>query len=98
MLAQAYRWTLEDISKMSYTQIIMLQHAAGHNRKLLDARLEEGKKKGNMTATEELAEYGKPLQELSSEDLAIMASRDGSRPKFIDTKKAAKDGSEEQED
>jgi hypothetical protein len=89
MLAQAYRWTLDDIKKLSYVQVLMIQHAASFNRKLLDKRLEQARATDTLTPTEDLADTGgKRLSELSSDDLMMLASQSGSRgPKVIKLRK-----------
>lgn len=91
MLAQAYHWTLGDISSLSYVQVLMLQHAAGYNRKLLDKRLEEGRKSGSLSPTEGLAdsEYGgKAFKDLTSDELIMLAGSDaGKAPKVIKIRK-----------
>jgi hypothetical protein len=87
MLAQAYHWTLDDISKLSYPQVLLIQHAASYNRKVLDARLEDAKSKNQMTMTEELAEFGKPISQMTSEELMLAAGSEGGRPKVIKIKK-----------
>lgn len=83
MLAQAYHWTLEDIKRLSYTQVLMLQHAATYNRKLLDKRLEENRKKG-LSPTEEWADSARPITELTSDELIALAGpENGKGPKII---------------
>lgn len=88
MLAQAYHWTLDDIKKLSYVQVLLLQHAASHNRKLLDKRLEEGRKKGTLSPSDEMAEGGRKITEMSSDEIMMLAGTESGRgPKVIKLRK-----------
>lgn len=88
MLAQAYHWTLEDIKRLSYVQVLMLQHAANFNRKVLDKRLEDGRKKNSLSFTEDLAEGVTDISKLTSEELfALAGNENGKAPKIIKIRK-----------
>lgn len=90
-LAQAYRWTLDDIRKLTYPQILMLNHASGINKKRMDARIESKRRSGTMTPGEMVADTpligGKRLDELTSEELFRHHGSEGPRPRVIKPKK-----------
>jgi len=88
MLAQAYHWTVEDIQKLSYVQVLMLQHAACFNRKVLDKRLEDGRKNNSLSLTEGLADDAQDVSKLTSEELfALAGNENGKPPKVIKIRK-----------
>jgi hypothetical protein len=88
MLAQAYHWTLEDVKKLSYVQVLMLQHAANFNRKVLDKKLEEGRKNNSQSFTEGLADGAQDISKLTSEELfALAGNENGKAPKVIKIRK-----------
>jgi hypothetical protein len=88
MLAQAYHWTLEDVKRLSYVQVLMLQHAANFNRKVLDRRLEDGRKNNSLSPTEDLADGADDVTKLTSEELfALAGNENGKPPKVIKIRK-----------
>ena len=79
---------MDDIAKLSYVQVLLIQHSAAFNRLLLDKRLEEGRKKDKLTPTEELADGAPRMDQISSDEImAMAASRGIGVPRTIKTKK-----------
>lgn len=92
-MAQAYRWTLDDIRKLTYPQILMLNAAAETNRKRMDARIKRKRADGTMSIQEEIADMplvnGKRFDELTSDELLASHVGEGPKPRII---KAPKKG------
>ena len=77
-------------------QVILLQAAAKRNRRDLDERLEEARKKDRLSPSEELSEtYGKPMTQMTSDEIIMLAS--GSKgPKIIKTRKDGDNGEQQE--
>lgn len=70
--AQAYRWPLDHILRLTMPQIIMINHAAHVNKKRLDRRIERNRERGDQPLEDRIAEMpmwnGKRIDELTSEE------------------------------
>lgn len=90
-LAQAYRWSYDEIMRLTYPQILLLNHAADVNKKRLDARIKSRRRDGTASIAEELSDMpvykGRKLTDLTSEELASYMGPDGPRPKVIKRKR-----------
>lgn len=95
MFAQAYHWTLPDIAKLSYIQVILLNHAAVHNKKVLDKRIEAGDVSDREALATAPLVNGKRMDELTSDEIMAMASKSGKAPKSVKVKKDVPEDSSE---
>ena len=82
---------MDEIAKLTYPQILMLNHASSVNKKRMDARIEAKRRNGTMTPNEMVADMpligGKRLDEMTSDELLRHHGGEGPRPKVIKAKK-----------
>lgn len=80
-MAQAYSWSYDEILKLTYPQIILMNHAAEVNRKRMDERIRErrGDGKGDLPGgLEEPTIEGKKVSEVTTEEyLKHLGQSDG---------------------
>ena len=92
-MAQAYHWTLEDINKLTYLQIMLLNHAAEVNRKRLDLHIAKNRDAGTLSPSEQVADMplfkGRRVDELTSDEyMKYLGASGGKGPRVIKTSKA----------
>jgi hypothetical protein len=80
---------LDEIAKLTYPQVIMLNHAAGINHKRMELGVKKRREQGNSTLSDDVSEMtmpdGRKLTEMTSAE--IIDAHEGARPRTIKVKK-----------